>query len=375
MPKRTRHGTGLLYRRPNSPYWWAKYYVDGRPRYESTKETEKANAAKFLNRRLGAAANGTLPSRRAATTTVADLLELVCEDYRRNGRRSLPDAKRRMKLHLIPHLGSRKAVGFGTRDVHRYIGLRLEKSAANATINHELNLVRRGFNLAYRMDPPLVTRVPYVERLTEDNVRRGFFEHDQYLKLRTHLPFYLQVFLVLAYNSGARRAELLGDNRKERLREPLRWSQVDFATKRIYFPRTKNGEAREVPFIEDMGEWLQAAWDDHSRNWPDCPYVIQCAGKPVFDPRKTWQNACTAAGLPPLWRHDLRRSAVRNLDRAGVPQKVAMAISGHKTRHVYDRYNIVSSADLKDAAVKVKTYMEEQRTDHKEKAGNDVPVN
>ena len=317
MPKKSRHGTGSLYNRPNSPFWWVKYSVDGQPRYESTKQTERAKAVLFLQSRLGAAANRTLPSRRTEKLAISDLLALVLDNYRRNGLRSISDAERRIRLHLTPHLGTCKAAAFSTGETQRYIAARQAEGAANETINHELNLVRRGFNLAYRADPPLVSRVPHIERLSVDNVRRGFFEHGQYLALRSHLPLHLQVFLVLAYNTGARRSELLGDNRKDRRREPLR-----------------------------------------------CP---------VFDPRKTWKKACIAAGVPDLWRHDLRRSAVRNLDRAGVPQKVAMAISGHKTRHVFDRYNIVSDSDLREAALKLDAYREGQKAANEE-SGDVAPV-
>ena len=76
-------------------------------------------------------------------------------------------------------------------------------------------------------------------------------------------------------------------------------------------------------------------------------------GEPVRDFRGAWDALVKAAGVPGLLFHDLRRSAVRNMIRRGVPQKTAWEISGHKTDAVFSRYNIVSEGDLADAAKKI----------------------
>jgi integrase len=108
-----------------------------------------------------------------------------------------------------------------------------------------------------------------------------------------------------------------------------------------------------------MGEWLKLAKKLRDEKFPTCPWVFYTdEGERLYWFCKAWESACTRAGLPNLLFHDLRRSAVRNMERAGIPRKVAMSISGHKTENVYRRYDIIVERDLSDATKRMDQYFE-----------------
>jgi integrase len=139
----------------------------------------------------------------------------------------------------------------------------------------------------------------------------------------------------------------------------LTWRQIDLeaGTVRLEPGTTKNREGRLVVLPAELHAALREQRVKTSalerREKQIIPWVFHRNGKPIGDFRTAWQGACRRAGQPGRLIHDFRRTAVRNMVRAGIPERVAMTITGHKTRSVFDRYHIVSEGDLREAARKL----------------------
>ena len=207
-----------------------------------------------------------------------------------------------------------------------------------ATANRELAILRTALNRGRKCTPPKVLTIPYFPMVAETNVRQGFLTDDEYAKLRDAMPDYLKPLFVTAYFTGLRLGEL----------QSIEWRQVVWEQGFITLDseRTKSGYARAVPILEgDMRHWL--AWSRD--NAEGCSRVFHRDGTPIKEFRQTWKKACEAAGVSTLKFHDLRRTAVRNMRRAGVPQVVRMRISGHRTDSMERRYNIVDIDDIRSA--------------------------
>jgi integrase len=240
-----------------------------------------------------------------------------------------------------------------TPAVRSYIEKRQREGAKNGTINRELDVLKRMFSLA--MVAEKLLRRPHIPMLEEDNVRTGFFSEIDFLALHDALPEYLGPIVTFAYTYGWRKGEILG----------LTWDRVDFVagTVRLDPGSTKNREGRTVVLTEELRSLLVDQWEAAraivSRRQFDptprevaeaIPWVFHRKGQPIRDFRHAWTTACKRAGLVGRIPHDFRRTAIRNMVRAGISERVAMTISGHKTRSVFDRYDIVSEGDLREAA-------------------------
>ena len=273
----------------------------------------------------------------------------VLDDYRMNRKRSLLDVERHVRLHLGPFFGRRRLAAITTADIRRYVLRRQEEGARNATINRELSVLKRAFTLAIAAGT-LASR-PHIALLREDNVRRGFFETEDFEAVRRRLSPDLADFVSFLYTTGWRW-------RSEAAR--LRWTNVAFDAGEVRLEpgTTKTGEGRVFPFTADLRALLErrrAVTRARERELGRLvPHVFTRAnGEPLGTFNKAWATACRAAGVPGRVLHDFRRTAVRNLVRAGVPERVAMQMVGWKSRQMLDRYHIVSAGDLIEAARKL----------------------
>ena len=331
---------GTIYKRGR--VWWIKVYRPGQtPRRFSAQTTDRRAAANMLKIIEGNMARGLAAA--PSAIRFSQLTELVLDDYRLNARRSTGTLEARF-LHILPVLGNVKVSRINTATVRSYAATRQREGAANATINRELAAIRRALMLG--LESGLIPQVPKIPMLAEAPPRAGFFGDGDIEALCAHLPAYLIPFVRFAYITGWRRGEI----------RDLEWRHIDWERREVRLEpgETKNGEGRTFPMTPEIETILRERATARNRLareggtiyarvfWHNHFGTIA----PIRDFRSSWKKACAQAGIPGRIFHDLRRSAIRNMVRKGVPERVAMMLSGHRTRSVFDRYNIIDSGDL-----------------------------
>ena len=280
--------------------------------------------------------------------TLGDLLDAYLEDYAVRQFRSIRTARGRVG-HLAAFFGREvRATALTTYQIRQYQLARHAAGAATGTINRETSALHRMLTLAVHWG--WLDTVPgFPDRLRENPPRQGFFEHPEYLAVRVHLPAPWQDILDVAYYSGWRKQEILG----------LTWEEIDEAggVIRLSPARSKTLVGRILPISQPIAEALVRR---RARRDPDSPLVFHRDGIPVRRWRTAWRTACQAAGVPTRFLHDCRRTAARNLIRANVPERVAMLLTGHKSRAIFDRYNIIHEQELLDAGDQLVAYLAQQ---------------
>lgn len=344
-------GSGRLYRRGET--WWIDFSHRGERHRESSGSTRKKDARALLRQRMKEIAEGTFAPDQDEVT-LDDLCELIEDDYVTHDRKSL-DRLRTALRRLKDRIGEKtKALDITTARIKRYIRRRKEEDGvANATVNKDLAALRRAFTLAE--EDGLLTRTPHVPNLRTDNVRENFLTMADVEAVCEEISDDLEPVVRFASLTGWRKGEILD----------LRWRQVDFSAEEIRLDpgETKNDEGRVVPFgtypqLRDLLLRQRERTRSVERASAEViPWVYHRSGKRIRNMRVAWNNAVEAAGLDGAWFHDLRRTAVRNLEAAGVPRSVATSITGHKTESVYRRYAISDKSAQEEGLAKLSDHL------------------
>jgi integrase len=254
--------------------------------------------------------------------------------------------------HLIEHLGTEIAENLTERDIDKYREARLlEKTVrggppTKCTLDHELELLKRMLNYAARSQLIRHNPIGHVQLLREPNTRDVVVTQAEFERLYEAAEAPLRPILLVAYETGMRKEEILG----------LRWERVNLKAKqfRLLAEDLKEKKSRIVV----LGDRLVKVLDELPRSTSGHVFVNPKTNTRWQDIRRMWDRARKKSGIEKsFYFHDLRRSFITNARRRGIPESVVMMMSGHRTREVFDRYNIVDEGDL-EAAVKV---MEEKR--------------
>lgn len=329
-------GDGRVYLRGDR--WWISYYVRGqRVRRPAGKDCKTERAARTALRAHLAEADRGEPAFHDEKLTCGDLLDRMVSNLKTKGKRSGLE-KKACYGHVEPvreFFGMYRAVTVTSALVERYQRERLEKKKAAGTINRELGALRQAYRLAKKREE--IRRVPHFEMLKEAPPRQGFFEPEEVKALALELGEPWGDAVRFAFRSCWRKSEVLG----------LTWEMADRKAAEIRLPRTKNGDGRTMPLVGEVARIIERR---HRERLVGCPLVFHVRGKAIgMDFRRRWSKACEAIGQPGRLFHDLRRSGIRTLVRAGVPTSVVMRQSGHRTLAVMTRYDIASLIDQRSA--------------------------
>lgn len=333
-------------------FYWYEFVFNAKRVRKSTKQSDKETAKKLMAAersrlaRVDAGLESGEPKPKQKNLTIGELLDGLEEHYGREGKASAKNLSTIRNARRA--FGATMAAALTPEHIEGYIKKRLAAGARPATINRITEVVRRAFKVAKHP-------VTDIRHLSErGNERKGFFSVQELEKVVANLPADLRDFTRFAFATAWRKGEIAS----------LRWSDVEEGIVRLRGEHSKNRESRQVVIDGEITGIIerrqQARGVETSDGMSLSEYVFHRDGEPVREFRKTWATACEKAGVRRLF-YDLRRSGVRDMIRSGIPQSVAMKISGHKTASMFRRYDIASEADLRSAMLNLQKYREAER--------------
>lgn len=361
-------------RSKTGPYWFC--FMFNGDRIQGSTRTWDKDAAKDIEagRRTELAKGevGIKNVKKPARKHVDDLLDARISDLAR--RKKSTDVAEKVKAELGHHWAD-ELTG---EHLDAYFEKKRSEGYAVATIGIRLTELTSAYLLA-KMEAPKMRPLTEEEK---DNVRKGYLEKAQFEFLREHLPEEFRDFCHWAYLTGMRFSSIAN----------LRWEHIEDDEMLLPGQFMKGKKPLVLPLAGELGEITARRREVRApKGQLPSELVFHVDGKPVKQFRLEWIAACLAAGLGKMFCskcgaeatkptprcscphchkpmkysgaifHDFRRTAARDMIRAGVPQTVAMKITGHRTTSIFDRYNVSDTDDLREALRKTYGYREERR--------------
>jgi integrase len=345
-----RKSKGRIFRRGDT--LWIAFYRDGKEHRETTHSSDETVAQDLLDKRLREVANdadgiATFTEPQSRRLKISDLVASLRENYKLEVRLTASTATE--LKHVEDSFGDIRALKLTAKDIADHKRERLDDGYAEASINRTLTFLARCYALAIEnevlnaADKPPIKLFPVGNR----NARKGFFSRSDFDKVLANLPEDLRDFALFGFVCGWRKGEISG----------LKWNAIHDGRITLAAEDSKNGETRTLVISGELTQIIERR--KAARITSDgmlSNLVFHRQGRIVYEFRKSWARACGKAGFAGMIFHDLRRSAVRNLIRSGVPQNVAMRVSGHKSISMFRRYDVCSEDDLAAAMQSVEKY-------------------
>jgi site-specific recombinase XerC len=352
-------GSGSIFRKPNTKNWWIAYSFRGHPYQESSGSTDRKVALKLLQDRLRKVNKPHFADpAKERRYTLDDMLEQLKLSYESKQNNSFHTVTSVFK-HVQKEFEFHRVVDITGEEIAAYASRRSKpvseggEGAARGSVNLELACLRHGFKLMF--EKKMISEVPVIKLFELHNARRGFLDIGEFAALLESIrsPDVRDIVEFL-YNSGWRSNEA----------RELRWAWIDLSTNMIRLPGefSKSKEPRMLPLTGALADVIERRLRLRRL---DCEFVFHRKGKPIRQFYKAFKAAAREIGMPGLLPHDMRRSAVRNFRRAGLSEHEGMALSGHKTNDVYERYNIISESDLTESMAKVQSHLKKEAENRK----------
>ncbi len=348
-------------------HYWYEFTFGGRRIRASSKQGDKEAAKNIGAAHRTRLAQGRFDLNKPKRVTIGELLDRVKKSYELDGK--LGPQNISLLKRARADFGTKMADELTAEHLVNYVEKRISEGYAPATINRTTEIVRRAYRLAR-------LAAPHITRLEEKNARQGFFTREEFDRVLVFLPDDLKDLVSFAHITGMRSREV----------KSLAWADVTENMIRLRGENAKTGKPRSLaiagPLVPLMERRRSARAVKSAEGVRMSSTIFHRNGNPVGEFKKSWATACVAAGVGKMtcpkcegegtarWCvrcktstryrgrifHDLRRCGVRNLIRAGVPQTVAMSISGHRTVSVFHRYDIVDDTDLANAMKKLEAF-------------------